>query len=113
MRNGVDLVREMVLTHCVGRKILPVGNRQTKEKNMKYVPTLTITDARQIALVQPGQWVQLAWCDKKSRVAKYSEACITAFHWPDAEKGFRHYFRSMKAAEAFAAFNRHARLMSA
>jgi hypothetical protein len=77
-----------------------------------YIPTPVITDCRQLAPLKSGQWVRLAWCDKPSRLVKWTDAHVTAFHHPKASTQYVDYVTTVKAVAAFAAFNRHARKLS-
>ena len=77
-----------------------------------YIPTPVITDTRQLAPLKSGQWIQLAWSEKPSRFVKWTNAHVTAFHYPSAAKRYYQYVTGVKAIEAFTAFNRHARKMS-
>lgn len=79
---------------------------------MKFIKTPVITDTKQLATLPCGQWVQLAWCDHKSRLVRYTAQHVTAFHFPRAAAAFNSYMRDGKAVAAFAAFNRHARQLS-
>ena len=86
---------------------------KTKSYRSRYIPAPVITDTRQLAVLHPGQWVKLDWCDHLSRLVKYTPQHVTMFHFPTAASGFVSYFRDSKAVAAFVAFNRHARNLSA
>lgn len=80
---------------------------------MRYIKTPLITDTAQLRSLQCGQWIQLAWCDRPSRFSRMDErGNVTAFHFPGAARRFASYHTLSKAAEGFAAFNRHARRMA-
>ena len=60
---------------------------------MKYLPTLTITNTKQLHSLplQRGQWIKLDWCEHKSRFYGATAQHVTAFHYPVATSGFNSY----------------------
>ena len=63
-----------------------------------FIPTPTINNVQEFATLnlKRGQWVKLAWCDRKSRYAshKTDEAgkvtYVEAYHYPRAATIFWH-----------------------
>lgn len=85
----------------------------TSSNSGRFIKTPLITDTKQLVGLRKGQWIQLAWCDKPSRLHSVdTRGHVTAFHFPGAARRFATYERDIKAVDAFAKFNRHARELS-
>lgn len=70
-----------------------------------FIKTPVINDVMEIhqKKLKRGQWIQLAWCDKPSRLHDYNYnslgyiAHVTAFHYPGAHSRFVSYVKATKA----------------
>jgi len=66
----------------------------------KFIKTPLITNVQQLKGLRCGQWIQLAWSDKKSRfhhLKEYADGTVvnvTAFHFPSAVSQFNAYCRA-------------------
>lgn len=64
-------------------------------RHTRFIKTPEITDVLQLQILQRGQWVRLAWCDKPSRFHSFKtngrSYSVTAFHYPAASRQFASY----------------------